>query len=167
MLGGTKHSNGGLAVLPTGILRNAFAVVGAVDIHLAATIGAIEQASQRRGLAVTVRVASGISPNTLYVVKSFLVDNGLVSVLKNRPFALVNIMAFLVLEMLACLEVDSMAQVFPPFEDVHNSGGRPHIRVFDFLRFVQALAMPRHVDGGHLNFVSGQAAGNLKRPVTL
>ena len=25
----------------------------------------------------------------------------------------------------------------------------------------------RHVDGGHLDFISGQAAGNLKRPIAL
>lgn len=97
-----------------------------MNIHLAAAIGTIEQAGQRRGLAVAVRVASGISSNALYVVKSFLVDNGLVGILKNRPFALVNVVAFLVLEMLSGLEVDGMAQVFPPFKDVHHNGGRSH-----------------------------------------
>ena len=39
-------SNWDFAVLGTGILRNALAVVGAVDIHLATAIGAIEQARE-------------------------------------------------------------------------------------------------------------------------
>jgi hypothetical protein len=58
------------------------AVVGAVDIHLAAAIGAIHQPCQRRGLAPAVRVTLDIPPNALYVVKGFLVNDGLVSVLE-------------------------------------------------------------------------------------
>ena len=102
-------SNGGLTVLPTGILRNALAVVGAVDVHLTAAIGAVKQAGQRCGLAVSVRVASGISPDALYVVKGFLVNNSLMGILKNRPLVFIDIVTFLVLEMLAGLEIDGMA----------------------------------------------------------
>ena len=43
-------------------------------------------------------------------------------VLENRPLAFVNIMAFLVLKVLAGLEIDGVAQVFPLFQDVHNGG---------------------------------------------
>ena len=43
-------------------------------------------------------------------------------VLENRPLAFVNIVAFLVLEVLAGLEIDGVAQVFPLFQDVHNGG---------------------------------------------
>ena len=39
-------SNWDFAVLGTGILRNTLAVVGAVDIHLAAAIGTIKQARE-------------------------------------------------------------------------------------------------------------------------
>ena len=109
MLGGAKHPNRGLAVLPTGILKNALAVVSAVDIHLAAAVGTVEQAGQRCGLAVAVRVAPGISPDTLYVVKSLLVDNSVMGILKNCPLVFIDIVTFLVFEMLAGLEIDGVA----------------------------------------------------------
>ena len=67
------------------------------------------QAGQRMGLPKAVRVASGVSPDTLHIVKGFLVDDGLVGVLKNRPLAFIHIVAFLVLEMLAGFEIDRMA----------------------------------------------------------
>ena len=61
------------------------------------------------GLAPAVRVTPDICPDTLHIVKGFLVDDGLMGILENRPLAFVNIMAFLVLEVLAGLEVDRMA----------------------------------------------------------
>lgn len=57
------------------------------------------------GLPKAVRVASGVSPDTLHIVKGFLVDNGLMGVLKNRPLTFIYIVAFLVLEVLAGLEM--------------------------------------------------------------
>jgi hypothetical protein len=56
-----------------------------------------------------VRVAPDVAPDSLHVVKGFLVDNSVVRVLKNRPFAFINVTAFLVLEMLAGFEIDRMA----------------------------------------------------------
>ena len=82
MLGEAKHSNSGLAVLPTGILRNALAIVGTVDVHLAAAISAIEQAGQRRGLTPTIRVTLDISPDALHTVEGFLVDDGSMGILE-------------------------------------------------------------------------------------
>ena len=74
------------------------------------------------GLPKAVRVASGVSPDTLHIVKGFLVDDGLMGILENCPFAFVNIVAFLVLEVLAGLEIDGVAKVFPLFQDVYNGG---------------------------------------------
>ena len=98
-----------LPILAASVLRDALAVVCAVNIHLAAAIGAVHQAGQGMGLPKAVRVASGVSPDTLHIVKGFLVDNGLMGVLKNRPFAFVNIVTFLVLKVLAGFEIDRMA----------------------------------------------------------
>ena len=108
MLRGTKCPNRIFSVLATSILRNTLAVTGTVDIHLTAAIGAIHQPGQRVRLAPAVRVAFYIRPDALHVVKSLLVDNGFVGVFKDRPLALWNIVAFLVLEMLAGFEIDSM-----------------------------------------------------------
>ena len=90
-------------------MRDSLAVVGAVDVHLAAAIGTIHEAGQGVDFSEAVRVAPDIPPDSLHVVKGFLVDNRLMGVLKNRPFAFVHIMAFLVLKVLAGLEVDRMA----------------------------------------------------------
>ena len=98
-----------LPILAASVLRDALAVVCAVNIHLAAAIGAVHQAGQGMGLPKAVRIASGVSPDTLHIVKGFLVDNGLMGVLKNRPFAFVNIVTFLVLKVLAGFEIDRMA----------------------------------------------------------
>ena len=108
VLGGAKHSNGGLAVLPTGILRNALAVVGAVDVHLAAAVGTVEQVGQRRSLTVAVWVAPEIAPDTSYVVKGFLVDDSIMGILKNCPLVFIDIVTFLILEMLSGLEIDGV-----------------------------------------------------------
>ena len=58
------------------------AIVGAVDVHFPATVGAIHQPCQRCGLAPAVRVSLDVPPNTLYVVKGFLVDDGVMGILK-------------------------------------------------------------------------------------
>src|SRR5699024_10799728 len=97
-----------LPILAASVLRDALTVVGTVNIHLAAAIGAVHQTGQGMGLPKAVRVASGVSPDTLHIVKGFLVDDGLMGILENRPFAFVNIMAFLVLKVLAGLKIDRM-----------------------------------------------------------
>ena len=86
-------------------MRNALAVVGAVDIHLAAAIGAIEQACEWCRLAPAVWVASDLAADFLHKVKGLLVNDGFVGILENRPFVLRDIMAFFVLEMLSGLKV--------------------------------------------------------------
>ena len=79
-------------------MRNALAVVGAVDIHLATAIGAIEQAREGSCFTPAVRVASDIPSDFLHKVKGLLVNDRLMGILKNRPFVLRDIMAFLVLD---------------------------------------------------------------------
>ena len=74
------------------------------------------------GLAPAVWVTPDICPDTLHIVKGFLVDDGLMGILENRPLAFVNIVTFLVLEVLASLEIDGVAQVFPLFQDAYNGG---------------------------------------------
>ena len=70
-------SNWDFAVLGTGILRNTLAVVGAVDIHLATAIGAIEQAREGSCFAPAVWVASDIPTDFLHKVKGLLVNDRL------------------------------------------------------------------------------------------
>src|SRR5699024_774861 len=99
------------AVLAASKLWVTLAVIDAMDIHLAAAVGAVHQAGQRVGLAPAVRVAPDIRADTLHIVKGLLVDNGLMGILENCPLAFVNIVAFLVLEVLAGLKIDGVAQV--------------------------------------------------------
>ena len=84
-------------------MRDTLAVVGAVDIHLAAAIGAIEQACERCGLTPAVRVASDLAADFLHKVKGLLVNDGFMGILKNRPFVLRDIMTFLVLDFVLVL----------------------------------------------------------------
>ena len=109
MLRGAKRSDGVFSVLAASVLRNALAVIGAMNIHLAAAVGAVHQTSQRVCLAPAVRVTFHICPDALHVVKGFLVDDGFMGVFKDCPLALWNIVAFLILEVLAGLEIDGMA----------------------------------------------------------
>ena len=138
-----------------------------MDIHLAAAVGAVHQASQRMGLAPAVRVAPDIRPDALHIVKGFLVDDGLMGVFKNRPLAFVNIVAFLVLEVLAGLEIDGVAQVFPLLQDVHDGGRSPAIGVFDRLRPVYSFVKACQMDSGNFNLCLGQQLGDLIGAVAL
>ena len=122
MLCAAKRPAWNFAVLAASKLWVTLAVIDAMDIHLAAAVGAVHQAGQRVGLSPAVRVTPNICPDTLHMVKGFLVNDGLMGILENRPLAFVNIVAFLVLEVLAGLEIDGVAQVFPLFQDVHNGG---------------------------------------------
>ena len=71
--------------LGTGILRNTLAVVGAVDIHLATAIGAIEQARKGSCFAPAVWVSSDIPTDFLHKVKGLLVNDSFMGILENRP----------------------------------------------------------------------------------
>ena len=115
VLCGAKGADRVLAVLAASKLWVTLAVIDAMDIHLAAAVGAVHQAGQRVGLAPAVRVAPDIRPDALHIVKGFLVDDGLMGILENRPLAFVNIVAFLVLEVLAGLEIDSNGPGIPAF----------------------------------------------------
>ncbi len=104
---------------------NALAVVGAVDIHLAAAIGTIKQACEGSCFAPAVRVASDIPTDFLHKVKGWLVDDWLMGIFKNRPFVLRHIMAFLVLKMLACFEIDRVSQIFTVFKNFYSMVEEP------------------------------------------
>ena len=142
MLGRTERPNRNFAVLRAGILRDAPAVIGAVNIHFAAAVGAVHQAGQRVGLAPAVRVAPHVAPDALYIVKGRLIDDGLMRVLKNRLLAFIDIVAFLVLEMLAGFEVDCVAEIFPFLKDVHDGRGTPAVNILESLP-LSAHGMPR------------------------
>ena len=117
-------------------MRNALAVVGAVDIHLAAAIGTIEQAREGSCFAPAVRVASDIPTDFLHKVKGLLVNDSFMGILENRPFVLQDIMAFLVLEVLSSLEVDGVSQIFTLFKNVADGGRTPAVRMVVRICFV-------------------------------
>ena len=102
-------------VLAASKLRVTLAVIDAMDIHLAAAVAQYIRPVRGWASPPAVRVAPDICPDALHIVKGFLVDDGLMGILENRPLTFVNIVAFLVLEVLAGLEIDGVAQVFPLF----------------------------------------------------
>ena len=108
-------------------MRNALAVVGAVDIHFASAIGTIKQACEGSCFAPAVRVASDIPTDFLHKVKGLLVNDRLMGILENCPFVLRDIMAFLVLEVLSGLEIDGVSQIFTLFKKVADSGRTPAV----------------------------------------
>ena len=57
-------------------MRNPPAIVGAVDIHLAATIGTTEQACEGSRFAPAVWITPYIAADFLHQIKGLLVDNG-------------------------------------------------------------------------------------------
>ena len=71
-----------------------------------------------RAIVLSLLFRPDICPDALHIVKGFLVDDGLMAVLENRPLAFVNIVAFLVLKVLAGLKIDGVAQIFPLLQDV-------------------------------------------------
>ena len=145
-------------------MRNALAVVGAVDIHLAAAVGAIEQASKWSCFAPAVRVASDIPTDFLHKVKGLLVNDRLMGILENCPFVLRDIMAFLVLEVLSGLEIYGVSQIFTLFKNVADGGRTPAVHIFESLVFVHALAVLGKVSRRNKHLFRFQFAGDLIRP---
>jgi hypothetical protein len=70
-------------------------------------------------------------------------------------------MALFVLEVLAGLEVDGMAQVFPFFENVNDGRGTPAVNIFDRLGSVHTLVKSCQMYRWNLNFVLGEPGGDL------
>ena len=68
-------------------------------------------------------------------------------ILKNCPFVLRDIMAFLVLEVLSGLEIDGVSQIFTLFKNVADGGRTPAVHIFESLVFVHALAVLGKVSG--------------------
>ena len=147
MLGRTELADRNLAVLGTGILGDTLSVVSAVDIHLAAAVGTVEQACKGSCFAPAIRVSLDIASDFLHKVKGLLVDNRLMGVLKNRPFVLRHIMAFLVLEVFSGLEIDRMSEVFSLFQNFNHSRRTPAINVLECLVLVYSLAILCKVSG--------------------
>ena len=70
------------AVQGAGMLSDTLAVVGAVDVHFAAAVGAVEQADERGGFYPAVRVTLHIGADSLHILKGFRGNNGGMGILK-------------------------------------------------------------------------------------
>ncbi len=101
-------------------MRNPLSIVGAVDIHLYATIGTIEQTCEGSRFAPAVWITPYIAADFLRQIKGLLVDNGFIVFSKIVRFILRNIVAFLVLKVLAGLEIDGVPQILSFFQNVHD-----------------------------------------------
>ena len=108
MSGGTKCSTRYFCVSTASIIGDIFVVARSMHIHFTATIGTIHQSCKGVIVAPTIGIPFDISSYSLHIIKGFLVDNRLVSILKDEPLIFGYIGAFLVLEMLSCFEVYRM-----------------------------------------------------------
>ena len=148
-------------------MRDTLAVVSAVDIHLAAAIGTVEQACEGSSFAPSIGVSSDLASDFLCKVESLLADNGFVGILENRPFVLRDIMAFLVLKVLSGLEIDGMTEIFTLVQQIDDSGRTPTVHILESLVFVHALVMLCKVGRGNEYLVLGQLLCNLIRSVAV
>ena len=88
--------------------------------------------------AYLAQFGEGVNKNKTF--KSWLVDDWLMGIFKNRPFVLRHIMAFLVLKMLACFEIDRMPQILTLLKNTANGRRSPAIYIFEGLVFVHTLS---------------------------
>lgn len=56
------------------MLRDTLATVGAVNVHLAAAVGAVHETGQRMDLTPSVGIAPDIAANTLHVVEGLFIE---------------------------------------------------------------------------------------------
>ena len=148
-------------------MRDTLAVVGAVDIHLAAAIGTVEQACEGSNFAPSIGVSSDLASDFLCKVESLLADNGFMGILENRPFVLRHIMAFLVLKVLSGLEIDGMTEIFTLFQQIDDSGRTPTVHILESLVFVHALIVLCKVGRGNEYLVLFQPVCDLIRSVAV
>ena len=73
-------------------------------------------------LAPSIRVSPDIVSEPLHIIVGLLVNDGGVGVLDNRPLARLNVMAFLVLKMLAGFEVDRVAKILRVSKSLEQVG---------------------------------------------
>ena len=88
-------------------------------------------------------------------------------ILENCPFAFVNIVAFLVLEVLAGLKVNGVSQIFTLFKNVADGGRTPVVHIFEGLVFVHVLAVLGKVSRRNKHLFRFQFAGDLIRTVAV
>ena len=91
-------------------------------------------------IEAAARLLSDIPSDFLHKVKGWLVDDWLMGIFKNRQFVLRHIMAFLVLKMLACFEIDRMPQILTLLKDFYNGRSTPAVHIFESLVFVHTLS---------------------------
>ena len=125
-------SNRNFRICRTGILWHSLAIIYPMDIHFGTAVCTIHQTCQRVGFSPSIWISSHIASDSLHIVKSFLIYDCFLSVLKHRPVILRYIMAFLILEMLSGLEVHCVTKIFSFLQNTCNSRRAPAIRIFDF-----------------------------------
>ena len=129
MSAGAFAANRDFSIARAGKVCDTFSISSTVDIHRASAVCAVQQSAEGMGFA-----PADASANPLHVVVSLLIDNRLLGVFDNRPLVLVNIMTFLVLKMLPCLEIAGVPQVAGIGQDVDDCGTTPFVGVSDFPR---------------------------------
>lgn len=82
----------------------------------------------------SVRVAPDSGSHPLHRIVGFLVDDRLMGVLDDVPLVLVNVVAFLVLEVFPCFEIAGVSQIRGIGQDVDDGGTTPPVGGLDFSR---------------------------------
>ena len=101
-------------------------------VKLARAIGTYQLAVKRMRFSPPVRITLYALPALLGVIKSFLVYYRLLGVLEYLLVFLCYIVAFLVLKVLSCLEIDRMPEILLFGKYARYRRTSPAVRVFYF-----------------------------------
>lgn len=107
-------------IVAAGELITPLAVVGPVAVELAATVSAVNKSNQRMRRSPSVGPSGHIASDLLDQSERFLIDDGVLCVLKDHPEIIVHIVAVRVLEVLSGLEVHGMAEILTAFQNAYH-----------------------------------------------
>ena len=134
------------------------------NVHFCAAVLTEKQAGQRVDFPVPVGASDGcIFQNPLYGFKIAAADNRLMHIFCDVPLAPVYIVVMLIPEMLCSLEVDYIAAILLPCEDIGQGGFVPLAAVILVERLIFTGSPPSvfHVESGGWDLLLCQIYGDL------
>ena len=136
------------------------------DVHFCAAILTEKQARQRVDFPVPVGASDGcVFQNPLYGFKIAAADNRLMHIFCDVPLAPVYIVVMFIPEMLCSLEVDYIAAILMPCEDIGQGDFVPLAAVILVERLIFTGSPPAvfHVESGGWDLLLCQIYGDLVR----
>ena len=134
------------------------------NVHFCAAVFTEKQAGQRVDFSVPVGAFDRcVFQNPLHIFKVGAVDNRLMHIFCDVPLASVYIVVSLISEMLCSLEIDYIAAILLPREDMGQRGFVPLVTVILVERLIFTSSPPAvfHVESGGWDLLLCQIYGDL------